>query len=299
MPGEGVELGPPMTLEQVKQTRHPSVLGTAREREQPLTQFGTTLAEAHTLVTYLALTGVVYPLASVMPELPPERVNLLKMTLPPLPIFPMDLYSRGTDMQFDRFKYTTANNYIHNYPELLDLKVNAASGIYDVVGVTNWRSEVSNKRVSFEQQLGLSSGSYLVFDFWNQKFLGAFDGSVDVKVLPHDTQVLLIHPAVGHPQLLGTARHISGSYSINAMGWEEAASRLRGRSTTIAGEPYTIWVHVPKEFRLSTAHATGGKGEVPVKAELHGELLTLTIPGQESPGDWDLAFSNEHVRKGE
>ena len=68
MPGEGVELGPPMTLEEVKAKRHPSVLSTARERERPLTQFGTTLEEAHTLVTYLSLTGVVYPLASVMPE---------------------------------------------------------------------------------------------------------------------------------------------------------------------------------------------------------------------------------------
>jgi Melibiase/Alpha galactosidase C-terminal beta sandwich domain len=298
MPGEGVELGPPITLEQVKQSRHPSVLSTARDREQPLTQFGTTLAEAHTLVAYLALTGVVYPLASVMPELPQERVNLLKMTLPPLPIFPMDLYSRGTDMQYDRFKYVTADNYIHNYPELLDLKVNAASGIYDVVGVTNWRSEATNKRVSFGEQLGLSSSSYLVFDFWNKRLLGVFDKDIDVKVLPHDTQVLLIHPVVDHPQLLGTARHISGSYSIDALGWEQAENRLHGRSTTIAGEPYSLWFRVPKEFTLSTADASHGNRKVPVKTELDGELLTLIIPGQEGPVDWELAFSKEHARSG-
>ena len=296
MPGEGVELGPPMTLDQVKQTRHPSVLATARDREQPLTQFGTTLAEAHTLVTYLALTGVVYPLASVMPELPQERVDLLKMTLPPLPIFPVDLYSRGTDMQWDRFKYTTAGNYIHNYPELLDLKVNAASGVYDVVGITNWRSEVANKRLSFLEKLGLPSGSYAVFDFWNRKLLGVFDGGMDVQVQPHDTQVLLIHPAVNHPQLLGTARHISGSFSIDAQSWDESDDRLRGRSTTVPGEPYTLWIRVPKEFTLSTARASSAGREVPVKADSDGELLTLTILGQETPVDWEIAFSNRHSR---
>jgi len=88
MPGEGVEMRPQMSLDEVTASRHPSVIETAREREQPLTRFGTTVAEAHTLVTYLSLTGVVYPLASVMPELPEERVEPLKKTLPPCRSFP-------------------------------------------------------------------------------------------------------------------------------------------------------------------------------------------------------------------
>ena len=293
MPGEGVELGPPMTLEQVEQTRHPSVLGTARDREQPLTQFGTTLAEAHTLVTYLSLTGVVYPLASVMPELPPERVNLLKRTLPPLPIFPVDLFSRGTDMQYDRFKFTTADRYIHNYPDVLDLKVNAASGVYDVVGVTDWRSEDMSKEVSFHEMLGLASGRYEVFDFWNERLLGTFEGSIKVKVLPHDTQVLLIHPAVDHPQLMGTARHISGSYSIEAQGWDERGDRLQGRSTTIAGEPYKLWIRVPKQYVLSAAKASSRNRELQAMTESNGELLTVVIPGQQDPVDWEIAFSKK------
>ena len=185
-----------------------------------LTQFGTTEAEAHTLVSYLALKGVVYPLASVMPELPETRVQLLKMTLPPLPIFPVDLYSRGTDMQYDRFKFTTADTYIHNYPEILDLKVNAPAGVYDVVGVTNWRSGTLSKKVSFSQKLGLAQGSYAVFDFWNRKYLGVFTNSIDVEVTAHDTRVLLIHPALDRPQLMGTSRHISGAYSIEVQNWD-------------------------------------------------------------------------------
>lgn len=296
MPGEGVELSPPMTLEQVKQTRHPGVLDTAREREQPLTQFGTTLSEAHTLVTYLALTGVVYPLASVMPELPQERVSLLESTLPPLPIFPVDLYSRGTDMQYDRFKYTTAENYIHNYPDVLDLKVNAASGVYDVVGVTNWRGDVMKKKVGFQEKLGLAAGPYAVFDFWEQKFLGIHEGSIDVAVQPHDTEVLLIRPAVDHPQLLGTARHISGSFSVDALAWDEPGLRLHGRSTTVAGEPYKLWIRVPKEYTLSSAKASSGKREVQAKTEGDDELLTLLIPGQRDPIDWEIAFSKKHNR---
>ena len=296
MPGEGVELGPPLTLENVAKTRHPSVLSTAREREQPLTQFGTTLAEAHTLVTYLSLTGVVYPLASVMSELPDERVELLKKTLPPLPIFPIDLFSRGTDMQYDRFKFTTADTYIHNYPEILDLKVNGASGKYDVVGITNWRTGNMIRRLSFHDQLGLASGSYAVFDFWNEKFLGVFEGGMDVQVASHDTAALAIHPAENHPQLLGTARHISGAFSIEAQDWDNTNNRLSGRSATIPGVPYKLWFRVPTGFSVADAKAESGHSDIPVEMKRTGDLLTLILPGQQDSLDWEIQFTRETLR---
>jgi hypothetical protein len=79
MPGEGMELGKPETVEEVSRTRPAVVVETAREREAPLTGFGTTPAEARTLVSYVALTGVAHSLASVMPELPKERIALRAM----------------------------------------------------------------------------------------------------------------------------------------------------------------------------------------------------------------------------
>jgi hypothetical protein len=290
MPGEGVELRPPMSLDEVKASRHPSVLETAREREQPLTQFGTTLAEAHTLVTYLSLTGVVYPLASVMPELPEERIELLKKTLPPLPIFPVDLFSRGTDMQYDRFKYTTSDTYIHNYPDVLDLKVGAASGSYDVVAVTNWRSGNLTRRLSFQNELGLGPGRYAIFDFWNQKYLGIFEQGIDVEVASHDTSVLAVHPVEDHPQLLGTARHISGVFSIDTLNWDNADSRLEGQSTTIPGTPYTLWIRVPGNLKVSSAKAASNDRGVEVQLIQSGELLRLTIPGQQNRVRWVIQF---------
>lgn len=296
MPGEGVELGPPMAMEEVKEKRHPSVLNTAREREQPLTQFGTTLAEAHTLVTYLSLTGVVYPLASVMPDLPAERVELLKATLPPLPIVPVDLFSRGTDMHYDRFKFTTADTYIHNYPEILDLKVKAASGNYDVVGITNWRSGEATRRLSFDDQLGLAPGRYAVFDFWSEKFLGIFEGGIDVRIASHDTSVLAIHPAEDHPQLLGTARHISGAFSIDAQGWDDSSNRLFGQSTTIPGAPYKLWIRVPPAFKVGNAKAESGHRDIPVQMTRTGELLSLIVPGQRDSVTWEITFSKGTIR---
>jgi len=292
MPGEGMELLPPMSVEEAGKHRHPAVVETLRERENPLTGFGTTLPEARTVVTYVSLAGVAYPMASVMSELPAERVALLQQTLPAMPIFPVDLFSRGTDAKYDMFKRMTADEYIHNYPEILDLKVNATSGVYDVVALTNWRSWPTTRQLAFGEKLGLDPDtSYLVFDFWNRKLLGVFKGQMDVSIDPHDTRVLLVHPLLSHPQFLGTSRHITGAYSMLGLGWDDERNRLRGSSETVARQPYSLWFHVPKDQHISRVRAaTSVNSTVAVRQELQGELLSLTFEGQPEPVDWEVEF---------
>jgi hypothetical protein len=292
MPGEGIEIGPPMSVEEVKKKRPASVLEKVGTREEPMMGFGTTLAEARTLVTYLALSGVVYPVASVLPELPEERVRLLKVTLPPLPILPVDLFSRGTDMQWNKFKETTPDTYIHNYPEILDLKVNSTSGVYDVVGLTNWRSGTAARELSFSAHLGLpSAASYVAFDFWNQKLLGVFEDRMQVEIEPHDTRVLLIHPLADHPQLVGLSRHISGAYSILNSAWDSRDKVWRGSSQTVPGDTYTLWFRVPEGMTVARARAsTKGAQEIAVKHELNGRSLMVSFAGQREPTDWEIAF---------
>ncbi len=294
MAGEGIELIPPMTVAEAEKKRNPSVVEVARTREDPLVGFGTTLAEARTLVTYASLTGVVYSLSSVMPELPEERTRLLKMTLPSMPILPIDLFSRGNDMPlWDLFKHTTPDLYIHNYPEILDLKVNAKSGVYDVVGMTNWRSGAVTRDLAFADKLGLSAASrYVAFDYWNQKSLGVFKDRMKVEIGPHDTRVLLIHPLLNRPQLIGTSRHITGAYSISDLQWDGSRNQLRGSSESIPGETYTLFINVPEGLSVAKAGAAAkGSSEVPVHRELSGNTLSLSFPGRKEAVDWEVEFA--------
>jgi hypothetical protein len=292
MPGEGIEVGPPMSVAEAEKRRPPSFVRTALTREKPLTGFGTTLAEARTLVTYLSLTGVAYPLASVTPELPEERVALLKSTLPTLPILPVDLFSRGTDMQWNKFVGLRPDDYIHNYPEVLDLKVSARPGTYDVVGVTNWRGEKAARELSFADQLGLPADSrYVVFDYWERRLLGVFTGSLRLEVEPHDTRVLLVHPLASRPQLVGISRHVTGVPSIAELGWDASSRTLHGSSETVPGEDYVLYVHVPEGTTLSRAQASAGSGEVPVHQEMSGRLLKVSFRGQPAAVTWRIDFA--------
>jgi hypothetical protein len=294
MPGEGIAIEPPLTVEEAEKKRLPAVIRTVRSRESPVQGFGTTLPEARTVVSYVALTGVAYSVASVMSELPPERVQLLHQTLPTMPILPADLFSRGTDMSWDKFKHTTPDEYIHNYPEVLDLKVNAPSGIYDVAAMTNWRSSPATRTLDFKEKLGLASDeSYVAFDFWNQKIAGVFKGGMPVEIAPHDTRVFLLHPLTSHPQFVGNSRHITGAYSVLDVSWDAAKSSLRGSSQGVPGEPYSLWIHLPKEISVSRVEATAGKSNVAIREERNGESLKLTFQGQNDAIEWTVQFSDK------
>jgi hypothetical protein len=291
MPGEGMEVGLQMSVEEAARKRPRVVLDTIREREYPVTGVGTTTSEARTVVSWVALTGVVYPLASVMPEVPPERLELLHKTLPTMPILPVDLFSRGSDMDWDTFKHTTPDTYIHHYPEILDLKVNAPAGVYDVAAFTNWRSQPASRRIWLAEKLGLSdTDPYVVFDFWNQRLLGVFRKKIDVAVEPHDTRVLLIHRLTGHPQLVGISRHITGVFSLEGYQWDPASRRLSGVSEAIAGERYALTVYVPRGDRFLRAAASCGGKPVAVASAQTGNAVTVSFPGQSGKVEWEIWF---------
>jgi hypothetical protein len=293
MPGEGMELGERLTVEEAKQKRPAEVVETARTREDPMIGFGVTMAEARTLVSLVALSGVVYPLAGVMPELPTERLVLLERTLPTMPILPVDLFSRGTDMDWDTFKHTTTDEYVQHYPEILDLKVNAMSGIYDVVALPNWRSATVTKSVSFSDKLGLSPGSTCVaFDFWNQRLLGVFRDRISADIEGHDTRVILLHTLLNHPQLIGNSRHISGSYSIRDLVWDNSKHVLKGACENVPGRQYALFVYVPETAVLSRAYARTQTGEaIAARCEQTGNLLTVRFEGASELVLWQMEFT--------
>ncbi|HZR21447.1 MAG TPA: hypothetical protein VFE51_29460 [Verrucomicrobiae bacterium] len=207
---------------------------------------------------------------------------------------PVDLFSRGTDLEWDTFKHIGADDYIHNYPEILDLKVNDKSGVYDVVALPNWRSASVTKSVSFSDKLGLSpASSFIAFDFWNQKLLGVFQDRISVEIEGHDTRVVLVHRLLNHPQLIGTSRHITGVYSIEDLAWDNSTGTLRGSSETMPGEAYTLFVYVPEKTSLSKAQASVKGGDaVPVRHERAGNLLSISFDGRRTPEvlQWQLNF---------
>jgi hypothetical protein len=289
MPGEGICVSPKMDIEEAKSVFNPEFIRVTSSRETDISSVGTTMNEARTIVTFASLSGTPYSFADRLPDLPEERIDLLKKTLPALPIVPMDLFSRGGYSSWGLFKEFTPETYEHNLPRIVDLKINAASGLYDVVAATNWTNESQLREISFEDKLGLDpEKSYQVFDFWNQEWLGTFDGSIKLDIEPHDTRVLLIRPLFPRPQLLATDRHISGAYSLESLAWDAEKHALKGSSKTIGGKPYSLFVHVPDEFVLSKIQS-----EAEAEPEhINQHVLKITMMADKNLTDWSIIFKH-------
>ena len=289
MPGEGICVSPKMDMEKAKTVYNPEFIRVASTRETGISSVGTTMNEARTIVTFAALSGTPYSFADRLPDLPAERINLLKKSLPTMPIIPMDLFSRGGYSSWDLFEEFTPETYEHNFPRIVDLKINAASGRYDVVAATNWTGELQSREISFGGNLGLDpERSYLVFDFWNQEFLGMFKESVVLNIEPHDTRVLHIRPLLPRPQVLATDRHISGAYSIETMEWDAEKQTLKGSAKTIAGMPYSLYVHVPGKFSLSEIKS---KAEA-VPEKLNDNVYKVTFAADDKMTHWVIIFED-------
>jgi len=272
-----------------------------------------TTAEAITNVTSVSLTGQSYMTSDFMADPSPERVKVLiketawaaefpdlvkklpderlqmyKKTMPAADITPVDLFPFRSKTGYA----TLPDGYpsVENFPKALDLKVNAATGIYDVVALYNWSEDSAVKGLSFEEDLGLCPKTqYIVYDFWKQSLVGVVQGRVQTEVPPHGTAVFIVRPLQSGPQFLATSRHITGAFSIKQLAWNQSKSALSGISETIPYTIYSLFLYVPDGVTLSKVDSDARV----LFNKLDGNLLEVAFQGREKPIKWVLNFAYE------
>jgi alpha-galactosidase len=112
--------------------------------------------------------------------------------------------------------------------------------------------------------LGLSAATtWLAYDFWAKRFLGAFrDSLVTGAVDPgYQVQVLCLREQQPHPQLLATNRHVScGGVDLVSMTWNGNA--LSGTSRTARGDDYELYLTEPDGWTAESVTAAGAVAEL-------------------------------------
>lgn len=267
-----------------------------------------TMDEAKTIVSSISLSGQAYIIsdfiadfsrerlqnflhsdyhigwASRYPEkvkaLPGDKLELYRKTMPTMPIRAMDLYP---------FKAKAACcPKPEEYPRALDLKVNAASGMYDVVALYNWEGKTAEKTLDLQEDLGLEAGNdYLVYDYWDNWLLGVSNGKIQEEVPAHGTKALIIKKAADIPQLLATSRHLTAAYSIREINWNGEEKSLAGVSETVPGDRYALFIHVPDNYEFAGAESTAGEVTHGINAD---GTLEVAFTGTEAPAEWKIVF---------
>jgi len=136
-------------------------------------------------------------------------------------------------------------------PTLWSLKAKNDSEEWMVLGVFNWDNEPVHRLLPLDQ-LGLErETSYLAFDFWRQTFLGEVRDSLSLEVPAHGVRLLALRRRLGHPQVLGTDRHITqGAVELQKVQWDSARLILSGEYQAPPGKRYHLALYVPEDLQL-------------------------------------------------
>lgn len=185
--------------------------------------------EARTIASWTAISGQLNTDSDWLPDLPPERLNLLRRTMP----------SHGkTARPVDLFE--------NDPPRMWVVTDEKSEPRRDVIALFNWTDEQQTFDVPLSR-FGLPEAKeYAAFDFWADKYLLHLSGNLKTTLPPHACQVLAIRPLQDHPFLLSTSRHITqGMVDVTEERWDSGAKALSGKSEVVGNDPYELRILVP------------------------------------------------------
>ncbi|HNQ88726.1 MAG TPA: alpha-galactosidase [Verrucomicrobiota bacterium] len=190
----------------------------------------TPLGQARLNATFTTIAGHLFYNSDWIPDLPPERLDILKRTLPA-----HDCRPRPVDL-------------FENDPARLWLLTDARRGVRrDIVALYNWNAKSNVTIACAADRIGLPAAEeYVAFDFWANTFIPPFRGVLTSELPPASCRVLAVRPIAGHPQVLSTSRHVTqGILDVIEETWDAAARTLSGTSRVVGGDPYELRIALP------------------------------------------------------
>jgi len=149
--------------------------------------------------------------------------------------------------------------------------------------------------------LGLAADQdYYLYDFWNNRFAGRFNGSGDIEqsVEPGEARMLSIHAVESGPQWISTDRHLMQGYVdlVKKPQWDASDKTLCATSEIIGNEPYVLVIALNGYIPLEV-EAEGAKAIIPVHPD-NTNLADLIIK-RDTSGQvpWRINFTRPNHPK--
>lgn len=225
-----------------------------------------TLGQARLTSSWVSLTDQFYLVSDWLPNLPDERLDILKRTM---------LAHGATTRPVDYFDSNLPNTWL-----VTDKK----SGVRrDVLGLFNFYGEPLKIDHTLAR-IGLDPNkTYHAFDFWANRMLPDIRGSWQDSIPANSCKVIALREAVGHPVLLSTSRHVTqGIVDVSSEKWVD--DTLRGTSRLIANDPCELRIRVPEGWIFDGA--SQGKVEVDPSG-----LVRVTLRASvNGPVEWKMRF---------
>ncbi len=150
--------------------------------------------------------------------------------------------------------------------EWLEALPEKPSGL-ELLPVPSYLSPPTARRVVLNfEKAGLNPEvEYLLYDFWNERFLGRVRYEFTAVLPAHTCQIISLRPFLGHPQLIGTDRHITmGAVELLDERWDWGKSLLHLTLKIVPNHPTTVSIY---KYNRKLKNHSASQGTATLKEE--------------------------------
>jgi hypothetical protein len=244
-----------------------------------------TLDQARCWGSWIGISGQLNIASEWLPGLPDDRLDMIKRSMPN-----HGLCARPIDL----FESALAKVWHLTSGKGLQRK--------DIVALFNWDDKNSETiRVELNNlDLPDDSGTYIGFDYWENKFVPPFSGVLEAQLRPSSCRVISFRPIGNSPVLVSTSRHVTqGIVDIEKQTWNSRKKEMQGKSKIVGEDPYELRIYAPtgkglwkvRSVNVSQADIQAG---VTIESEQAGPEIRVTINSPENRlVSWKITFNNK------
>jgi hypothetical protein len=224
------------------------------------------LAQAQLITTWVAISGQFNLNSDWIPGLPPERLDLLKRTMP---------NHGATARPVDYFDTIMPGIWL-----VTDTRQSVRR---DVLGLFNW--EARDQTITCTaSRAGLDpSKTFYAYDFWADTPAGSFHGEFKFDIPAQSCRAIAVRSAAGHPVLVSTSRHVTqGIVDVTEEKWSDSSKALSGTSQVVGTDLYQLRIaglaDGGKKWALNSANVSA--------ADKFAGVTITSKPAQPSEAGW-------------
>ena len=208
------------------------------------------MEHARALTSWVALTGQLNASSLDYATLSPERLDLLRRSMPAHKLRP-----RPVDLFEERIPRIWLLTDERDWPRR------------DVVGLFNWEEKEAVQIERSLDEIGLAPAeAYVGFDYWANEFVEPFSEELKTRLPAASCRILAVRPVATRPQVLSTSRHITqGIVDIVRERWDQGNSALGGCSRVVGNDPYELRIAAMGAGQVwhATKLSVAAQGDVP------------------------------------
>jgi len=235
------------------------------------------LQQAQAICSWVTLSGQLNLSSEWLPGLPPERLDLLKRTMPGHGLLP-----RPADL------------FEEPVPRIWLLTDERRPPRRDVIGLFNWSDQPSTFDTALEH-IGLARNTvYVAFDYWANTLLEAVTNRLQTELPPRSCRIVAVRPRLDRPQLISTSRHLTqGMVDVLEENWNESKSVLSGRSKVVADDPYELRIVLPSgksNWQMDSVRIANEDRDAGVRSDFKADT-TLVRATIRSPANREVTWT--------